>query len=129
MVKVDATEEDNKELAEEFDVKGFPTMKVCHHSRLVLANNTRRCLQELQTTFVMKHMHSLFLHIICTLCLEPYGATIPPPSCRSFSFLQIFKNGNRAKPVEYDGPREADGIVSEFHCALDALLLSYFLKQ
>ena len=28
MVKVDATEEANKALAEEFAVKGFPTMKV-----------------------------------------------------------------------------------------------------
>ncbi|KAL3145268.1 hypothetical protein ABBQ32_001008 [Trebouxia sp. C0010 RCD-2024] len=51
LVKVDATEEANKALAEEFEVKGFPTMK-------------------------------------------------------------IFKNNDRANPVEYDGPREADGIVS-----------------
>ena len=28
LVKVDATEEANKALAEEFEVKGFPTMKV-----------------------------------------------------------------------------------------------------
>ena len=43
--------------------------------------------------------------------------------------LQIFKNGNRAKPVEYDGPREADGIVSKLLCTLDALLLAYLLRQ
>ena len=29
LAKVDATEEANKELAEEFGVKGFPTLKVC----------------------------------------------------------------------------------------------------
>lgn len=46
MVKVDATEEENKELAEEFDVQGFPTMKVCLHPRLDCANNARMCLQE-----------------------------------------------------------------------------------
>lgn len=51
LAKVDATEEPNKELAEEFGVKGFPTIK-------------------------------------------------------------IFKNNNRAKPTDYEGPREADGIVS-----------------
>ena len=29
------------------------------------------------------------------------------------SRLQIFKNSNRAKPTDYEGPREADGIVSK----------------
>ena len=38
MAKVDATEEPNKALAEEFGVKGFPTIKVglsCFHWSIV----------------------------------------------------------------------------------------------
>ena len=53
LVKVDATEEENKELAEEFDVKGFPTMKVCHHSWIVVTNNARMWLQVPRTELVM----------------------------------------------------------------------------
>lgn len=39
--------------------------------------------------------------------------------------MQIFKNNNRANPVEYDGPREADGIVSESHIFFAYLGLSF----
>ena len=55
MVKVDATEEENKALAEEFDVKGFPTMKVCHHSRLAFAINCMVVTAEIPTEIATKH--------------------------------------------------------------------------
>ena len=34
-----------------------------------------------------------------------------PISCREILFLQIFRNGDTENPQEYNGPRDADGIV------------------
>lgn len=73
------------------------------------------------TNIVSEKAKFSLLHTRQTVHVEPHTAAILPPSCKSSLCLQIFKNGNRAKPIDYDGPREADGIVSEFYRTLGAM--------
>ena len=102
--QIDATLDENKPLATRYGIGGFPTMKVCHALR-------QRGSGVLPRTFIKRRPQQ---HSRAAAAYRHNAAAFPP--CLNhpvtLGLVQIFRNGKVDAPSDYNGPREAAGIVS-----------------